>query len=376
MKKASPIISRYKPAHDFKMEKHSNFNFPKQHYPFLILLTLSLILYPFFALFHISNEEYLIPIAITLTLSYLLSLQQLPKRYTFYLLGYAILLLFVLYVISEQLLLSYHLLLLFSVLPFILIAITNLHLLDIPYNFFLDMEVTSLYNLDLFTHTHHVTEHHKEKEKIYIDVFSLSEGFQDKKFKSIKNHYIRLVKFWYAHEYYLFKLRYYFPVLALLFGIMLFFIALYTLKINLSTPTYLEVTSIMSLFLAIFYLSVTFHVNSFLHSKFYMGNILKALNDTHYDNHEYRHQLRLFLDKNFLIYVHDRKHDRYICVNNNKSFQDLISKEKFDKEGRNHILTVFISFILILLIEVLVNFASNLSSGTGESFSFISLIFN
>jgi len=344
------IESRYKPPHDIEIKKHSilQTNFLKIFY-FIIMIT-----FVYFLINTISKHEVILTLDITFTLIYLFSLTSISSKKRWYLLLFILIALFILYLTTQGLLISYHILVLLILLPYLLIAFANKYLMDIPYALFANIQVFSLYNIDLFTSTQKERSHHKA-ELIYIDVFSLSEEFEDENYKEIKIHYIRLVKFWYIQKNYTFKLRYYFPILALILGISIFYLILFTIRTFLPCIEYLEKTLLMTIYLAIFYLSVTFHINSFLQSKFYMGNILDALNKIYFDNQEYRHQLKLFLDKNFLIYIHDRHYDRHTCVNTDKNFQKFISKEKFDKEGRNGILTVFLSFILILFIEVLVN---------------------
>ncbi|CAA6821079.1 MAG: Unknown protein [uncultured Sulfurovum sp.] len=343
--------AEYKPSGELRTEEHPSIhNKPILYYFFIY----SIVIYLSIDYFSEDKHVLVITMSLLLTVIYSTFIWKLQKHVLFYLFCYLSTGYLLMFMLTKEIYLSYSLVLFLSFLPFALIIIANRYLIDIPYALFVNFKVFSVYNIDLFTNTNQAIDHHKE-ELIYIDVYSLSEGFEEQTYKNIKKHYIRLIKFWYAQENYLFKLRYYFPVLALVLGIFLFFILLFILRKFMPTLLFLEHSTIMSIYLVIFYLSVTYHINSFLQSKFYMRNILKELNHIWFDNYEYRHQVKIFLDQNFLIYIHDRRDDRHICVNTNKSFQDFISKEKFDKEGRNGILTVFISFILILFIEVLVN---------------------
>ena len=86
-----------------------------------------------------------------------------------------------------------------------------------------------------------------------------------------------------------------------------------------------------------------------------MQNILKELDRTYFNNQEYRQQIKLFLDRNFLIYIHDKQQDTHFCLNESKDFQEFIAQERADEEGRNLIVMVYISFFMILFIEVMVN---------------------
>jgi len=344
--------NEYKPPHDLRISKH-----PILPINFFIISSFTILIAFIYTIsYHLfsSNNHLIYTFDIVLTCIYLYTLHPLSNRIKVFLLFLTLILFSILYLITKKIFISYHLFILLTLLPYLLIVFANKYLLDIPYALFANIQVSSLYNIDLFSSTQKETNHH-EKELIYIDVFSLSEEFEDENYKKIKTHYIRFIKFWYIQKNYIFKLRYYFPTLALILGISIFYLILFTIRTFLPSINYLENMLLMTLYLAIFYLSVTFHINSFLQSKFYMGNILYALNKIYFDTQEYRHQLKFFLDKNFLIYIHDRHYDRHTCVNTNKDFQKFISKEKYDKEGRNSILTVFLSFILILFIEVTVN---------------------
>jgi len=356
--------NEYKPPHNIKILEH-----PILPINFLTIFLFTILIAFIYAIcYHLfsSNNHLISTFDITFTAIYLYTLYSLSNRIKIFLLLLTLMLFEILYFITENFFISYHLYILLTLLPYLLIIFANKYLLDIPYALFANIKVSSLYNIDLFTTTQKETNHHK-KELVYIDVFSLSEEFEDANYKKIKTHYIRFIKFWYIQKNYIFKLRYYFPILALILGISIFYLILFTVRALLPSIDYLENTLLMTLYLAIFYLSVTFHINSFLQSKFYMGNILDALNKIYFDKQEYRHQLKFFLDKNFLIYIHDRHYDRHTCVNTNEDFQKFISKEKYDKEGRNSILTVFLSFILILFIEVLVNIQPASSQKANEN---------
>ena len=258
------------------------------------------------------------------------------------------------YLTDHKFTIAYHLFILFALLPFLLNVIANHHLLDIPFWLFLNMQTYTYNNVNLFTNTKGQKEHHTT-DAIYIDLFFLNQEGEDKKLHAIAKEYLRLIKFWYAYENYRFKIRYFFPLLGLSLSVFIYLWSLFFFNSQCKDIEYLPHISIMSIYLLILFFSINLHANNFLSSKFYMGNILDKLNQIYFDQHEYRHQIKLFLDKNFLIYIHDRNYDQELCVNTSKSFQKFISKETLDKEGRNNILTIFISFIMIFLIEVLVN---------------------
>ena len=258
---------------------------------------------------------------------------------------------------------SLHFLTIWLITPFLLVYIANYYLIDIPYSIFLNMHTHTITNTDLFSATKLHTNHH-QKDEIYIDVFPQSEN-QDQEFVKIKMMYIRFIKFWYAQQNYLSKLRYFFPLLASIGGMIYFFCLLnfiQTLKLDDSSNM-----ALMGISLTILYFTMSHHINSFLHSKFYMSNILNELNKIYFDSHEYRHQLRLFFDKNFLVYIHDKNYDRHFCVNTSKYFQEFIAQEKFDGEGRNLIITVYISFFMIFFIETSVNILASSSISTVET---------
>ena len=254
------------------------------------------------------------------------------------------------YLLTNDLKESYKIMFLWLALPVLLIFIANEFLIDIPFYLFIKIHTYRILGTDLFTNTKLKIDHHTKNE-IYIDVFPQNRDFSDKKFEELEKDYVRLVKFWYAQSHYLFQVRYFFPLLAMILSPFIFFCLLDTCHKQDTLHLYISIT----IFLFIFYLTITYHINSLLHSKFYMGKILQKLNSIYFDHAEYRHQLKQFLDKNFLIYIHDKKYDRHFCVNTDKNFQKFISQEKVDKEGRNSILTVFISFILIAFIEMMVN---------------------
>jgi len=256
-----------------------------------------------------------------------------------------------------------HFLTIWLITPFLLVYIANYYLIDIPYSIFLNMHTHTISNGDLFSTTKNQTQHH-QKDEIYIDIFPQSEN-QDKEFIKIKMMYIRFIKFWYAQQNYLSKLRYFFPLLASIGGMVYFFCLLnFIQELKLDDSSNM---ALMGISLTILYFTMSHHINSFLHSKFYMSNILNELNKIYFDSHEYRHQLRLFFDKNFLVYIHDKNYDRHFCVNTSKYFQEFIAEEKFDGEGRNLIITVYISFFMIFFIETSVNILASSSPTSIDS---------
>ena len=230
----------------------------------------------------------------------------------------------------------------------------NRYFIDMPFRLFLNMRTHIIKNVDLFTSTKEYTSHHKQNH-IYIDIIPLAETYgNDEEFLKIQTMYLRLVKFWYAQKNYTFKLRYYFPLLITLGGLVYFFYLLnfieYIPKIEFDQKYMLMILSLTML-----YLSMSHHIHTFLNSRFYMQNILKELDSTYFNDQEYRQQIQLFLDKNFLIYIHDKHQDTHFCLNESKDFREFISQEKVDEEGRNLIVMVYISFFMILFIEVMVN---------------------
>jgi hypothetical protein len=249
---------------------------------------------------------------------------------------------------------SLHILSIWFLAPFILIYCANEHLLDIPFRWFIKIHTYTTNSTNLFTDTKSYTAHHI-KDDIYIDVFIKNTNFKEKKFIEIKTQYLRLIKFWYTQKNYLFKLRFFFPLLMIFIGSLYFFYLLNYINNCCQIITPLNKLTIMGISLILFFLTMSYHINNFLDSKFYMGNILKKLNKIYFDNLEYKHQLRLFLDKHLLVYIHDRYHDRHFCVNTSKDFQNFIAQEKQDEQGRNMIITVYTTFIMILFIEIFVN---------------------
>ena len=259
-----------------------------------------------------------------------------------------------------------HILIIWFLAPFILIYCANEHLLDIPFRWFLKIHTYTTSATNLFTDTKAYTEHHV-KDDIYIDVFIKNTNFKEKKFIEIKTQYLRLIKFWYTQRNYLFRLRFFFPLLMIFIGSLYFFYLLDYINNCCDIIVTFDKLIIMGISLILFFLTMSYHINNFLDSKFYMGNILKKLNKIYFDNLEYKHQLRLFLDKHLLIYIHDRYHDRHFCVNNSKDFQSFIAEEKQDEQGRNMIITIYTTFIMILFIEIFVNIPTKPSSNENNT---------
>ncbi len=232
--------------------------------------------------------------------------------------------------------------------------LANQYLIDIPFRIFLNMRTHIIKNIDLFTSVKEHTEHHK-KNHIYIDIVPLAETDKDsEEFLKIQTMYIRLVKFWYAQKNYIFKLRYYFPLLITLSGLIYFFYLLDFIE-DIPDIKFDQKYMLMILSLSMLYFVMSHHIHTFLNSRFYMQNILKELDRTYFNNQEYRQQIKLFLDRNFLIYIHDKQQDTHFCLNESKDFQEFIAQERADEEGRNLIVMVYISFFMILFIEVMVN---------------------
>ena len=253
---------------------------------------------------------------------------------------------------------SLHLTVTWLFLPFLFTFILNRFCMDLPYKYFLKMNTTTLKNIDLFTATKQELDHHT-KDEIYIDIIQQTElptsKIAEKDYLKIQNMYLRLIKFWYAQKNYTFKLRYYFPLFISLVSLIYFYYILdflHAMQIDKCNHiSGIQTMSIIGISLTILYFTMSHHINSFLHSEFYTSSILKELNKVYFDKHDHKQQLKLFLDKNFLIYIHDKQHDTHFCVNESEDFQNFISKKKADEEGRNLIIMVYISFFMILFIE-------------------------
>ena len=252
---------------------------------------------------------------------------------------------------------SLHLTIIWLFLPFSFTYILNRFFIDIPYKYFLNIHTSTIKGVDLFTSTKQITKHHR-KDDIYIDIIQQTKlpdsKIAEKDYLKIQTMYLRLIKFWYAQKNYTFKLRYYFPIFISIISLVYFFYLLdfiHEIQKNSSSIEGIQSMGAIGISLTVLYFTMSHHINSFLHSEFYTSSILKELNKVYFDKHNHKQQLKLFLDKNFLIYIHDKKHDTHFCVNESKDFQDFISTKKADEEGRNLIIMVYISFFMILFIE-------------------------
>ncbi|HIP11266.1 MAG TPA: hypothetical protein EYG73_00970 [Arcobacter sp.] len=253
---------------------------------------------------------------------------------------------------------SFHLSIIWIFLPFFFNYILSRFGIDIPYKFFLNMHTATLQDTNLFSSTKQLTEHH-EKDEIYIDIIQQTEvphsKIEKQDYLKIQNMYLRLIKFWYAQKNYKFRLRSSFSILISI-GSILYFFYLLDFMHNVQESSHGDILGIQSMgviaiSLTILYFTMSYHINSFLNSEFYSSSILKELNKVYFDKHNHRQQLKLFLDKNFLVYIHDKHHDNHFCVNESQDFQNFISNKEADEEGRNLIIMVYISFFMILFIE-------------------------
>lgn len=269
---------------------------------------------------------------------------------------------------------SFHLAIIWLIFPFIFSFLLNRFFIDIPYHYFLKMHTHTLTNIDLFSATKNTTKHHT-KDEIYIDVVQQAEiptkPEAKKDYLKIQNMYLRLIKFWYAQKNYTFNLRYYFPLLISFGSLIYFFYILYFTHLlqanSCNQITGIDTMALIAISLSILYFTMSSHINNFLHSDFYTNSILKELNKIYFDKHDHRQQLKLFLDKNFLVYIHDKQHDNYFCVNESKDFQNFIFNKKGDEEGRNLIIMVYISFFMILFIETSTGDLLNISSDDNKT---------
>ncbi len=225
--------------------------------------------------------------------------------------------------------------------------------LECPYEIFLNFSTTTFKDQDLFTDTKNYSKPF-QKGKIQINIFQLSDNNNREDFLKIEKMYIRLIMFWYAQKYNRLKLRAYFPMLSLMFGVFYFFIMLFLIN-ELQVVGNIGKMFLMTISLVILYFAMTAHINSFLNSQSYINDILESFNKINFNDLKYTNKLKLFFDKNFLVYIHDAKHNRHFCLNSEKSFNKLILNGKFDIKGRNLIIAVFISLFLILFIEISVN---------------------
>jgi hypothetical protein len=238
-------------------------------------------------------------------------------------------------VITSNIIATIHLIAIWLFAPFLLIHIANNYLIDIPYKIFIKIHTHTLNNLDLFSTAKEETRHHEEDE-IYIDIIPQTDD-QSEDFLKLQAMYLRLIKFWYTQKNYQFKLRYFFPLLASIGGIFYFFYLLNFIQNGIFIPNdiegmhNIEKMALMTISLTIFYFTMTHHINSFLHSKFYMNNILDELNEIYFDNHEYRHQIKLIFDKNFLVYIHDKNYDKHFVSMKVKIFKILFQKKNLMK---------------------------------------------
>ena len=256
--------------------------------------------------------------------------------------------------------------------------------LEFPYRIFLGFNIEIHDNLDLFTNTKELNVTPKKNE-IQINLYRLSNNNIKNKqnFQKIEKMYLRLIMFWYAQKYHRSKLRASFPLLALVLSIIYFFILLWIINDIDTSKNILEFVylskyfpqftsfltslnvidisdnirklALMTTSLAILYFTMIIHINNFLDSKYYIERILQSFDKIHFKDLKYSHKIKLFFDKNFLVFIHDSGHHRDICLSNEKSFNKFILNGKFDIKGRNLIIAVFISLFFILFIETSVN---------------------
>ncbi len=254
--------------------------------------------------------------------------------------------------ITNSILDTIFILLIWSGLPTILYIFSK-KFLEFPYKAFLDFKLITLKEHDLFTTTKKCA--HSENlrnNKIIIKLFRVSNYNKNNKkdFSIIEGMYFRLIMLWYAQENYRSKLRLTFPFLALILGVGYFYLLLWIIETNDYSGDIGKMILITISFVILLF-ALTKHVNNFLDSNFYFDSILENFKNISFNNLKHTHKIKLFFDKNFLVYIHDNRQNRSICLNHERSFEKFILNGKFDIKGRNLILTIFSSLFLILFIE-------------------------
>jgi len=248
--------------------------------------------------------------------------------------------------------------------PFILTFLSE-KMIHFLYSWFFGYDVYEIKNTDLFTMDNEyklLLNKQKNKKKIGVDFLLILKNQKEKNgnFQKIKQAFANLIFLWYAFTYNKILFRFLLPGLSLIFSMIFFLSSLYLLDIS-SFGEYGKYNNIMKMsyvvvFLVVLYFSMLYHINMFLDPYYYIKSIDKLFRKSHitFKITSLPNKILLYMDKYFLFKGYDHEEDNLFTINEDESFKKFILESKFDHEGRNNIINIFVSLFMIIYLTIFV----------------------
>ncbi len=333
----------------------------KHYYYKYVILGAYLILIPLYGyFFFLKNKNGYINTAVA-TLFFLFSyifLYYLKNRWVYFA-GSAVLILILAFVAyNPKFSYSLEMGLLLSILtfiPFILIIFSE-NILHILYHSFLRYRFFTVKGHDFFTQNEDL-QHQVNKINKKINVFFIITPITKNIEPTLKEEFCKLIYFWYASANCRTSLRLWLPLFSVLVSIASFFIVLFILE-RLEFGEYNNFIKMgyVLIFLSILYISMLYHINNFLNPHYYKQRIDKLFKKfgINFRNLEHSNKLLLYLDKNFLVNIYDKKNNRQLNLNSSNSFEKFILKADLDVKGRNIVVNFFITFFVLAFLTIYV----------------------
>ncbi|MRI83012.1 MAG: hypothetical protein C6I00_01200 [Nitratiruptor sp.] len=260
---------------------------------------------------------------------------------------------------NTLLLLSY--LLILVAIPYLLLVFAYNHL-DRFFTKIFKFQTYTLLNHDLYTNrTDRFLLLQKRVPKLQGQIFFLitpliaPKSQEEEGFIQIKRAFIRLIHFWYAHEFEKVQLWATLPLFAIVLSAIAFAITLFILD-SMEFPYYENVTKMIlaTIFLTILYISMLYHINTLLNPKYYLWQIDRLFRrlSIKFKGPNQRQKVLLFLDKNFLIEIYDTKSESFLTLNSSRAFERFILFGKLDRAGRNNVVNIFVSLFMVLYLTI------------------------
>ncbi len=250
---------------------------------------------------------------------------------------------------------------LLMIIPYIFIVLPKT-LLVLLFHKILRYRFFEVENSDFYTDAldYDIVISNEAEAKKYDIVFIVTSKTLSKgdNFNLLKQNFAKLIYFWYAHKYEKVYLRFILPIWSILWGIIFFIATLSTLDhVSFQTDNNVIRMSFVVIFLTILFISMIYQINDTLNPKDYINDIIKDFKRLHIkfkEGLEPAQKFFLFLDRNFLIYIYDKKYDRRVLLNKDKSFEEFILDAQLDKEGRDNIASIFVTIFIVIFIEIFV----------------------
>jgi len=236
-----------------------------------------------------------------------------------------------------------------------LIALTHFILTFFPDYFLNRLAMMKLLNFNIYLKEktnllHSSKEYKNHRKRIYIYVTKTGNQYNIEKNSLLLYRFYELFMFWYANAFYQFKYRLTMTLFFIFISIISFLSFIYLLDhANIDN---FQNSLLIIVYLIFLSMVMLLHINSFLNTDDILNKIDKDLNKFFFKTSTNRQKILLFFQKNYTVYIDDKIANRRIILNDNIDFRKMVKDGFFDEKGRNLIVTIFMSILFIVFIQL------------------------